>query len=82
MQHALLENPTHTRMGRPTNLKAWRTFLSNSNRIYVSASDWALPIQHPSPTLHTLWHNGQEQELVKTFDNEFLCYREWDLPKL
>jgi hypothetical protein len=79
-QSAIILNPTHTRMGRPANLNAWRQFLSGNNRVYVSASNWELPNQHPSPTLHTVWHSGRKQEFLNTFQNEFLCYREWDLP--
>jgi hypothetical protein len=80
-QSSIILNPTHTRMGRPANLNAWRQFLSKNNRIYMSASNWESPRQHRSPTLHTLWYNGQKQEVLRTFENDFLCYREWHLPK-
>jgi hypothetical protein len=81
----MILNPTHTRMGEAWVVNAWRKYLSSNGNTYVSASNWDLDRQRrPSPTLHTVWHNGQEQDPVDkgTFENEFLCYREWDLPKL
>jgi hypothetical protein len=80
----IILNPTHTRMKR-WEVYEWRKYLSSSRHTYVSASNWD-PDDHqrrgPSPTVHTVWHNGQKQDPVDTFENEFLCYREWDLPKL
>jgi len=78
IQSAIILNPTHTRMGRQANLIVWRKFLSGDHRFYVSASNWNLPNQHPSRTLHTFWHNGREQRFLNNFENDFLCYREWD----
>jgi hypothetical protein len=78
---AIILNPTHTRMGRPANLNAWRKFLSKNSRIYISASNWELSRQHRSPTLHTLWYDGKKQDVLQTFENDLLCYREWHLPK-
>jgi hypothetical protein len=87
----MILNPTHTRMRRAFEVNAWRKYLSCEGRTYVSASNWDLaprgklgrPAQcRPSGTLHALWHDGREQRPVQTFENEFLCYREWHLPKL
>jgi hypothetical protein len=77
-------NPTHTRMKRAFEVNAWRKYLSSDGRTYVSASNWDLSAQRrPSSTLHTFWHNAQKQKPVgEPFENEFLCYREWCLPKL
>jgi hypothetical protein len=79
----MILNPTHTRMKR-WEVNEWRKYLSSNRHTYViSASNWDLKAQRgPSPTLHTVWYNGQNQDPVDTFENEFLCYREWDLPKL
>jgi hypothetical protein len=79
----MILNPTHTRMGTAWVINAWRKYLSSNGNTYISASNWDLDAQRrPSPTLHTVWHNGREQSPVYPIENEFLCYREWDLPKL
>ncbi len=78
---AMILNPTHTRMGNCGNVKAWRRYLSNGGRVYVSESNWdVLNGQQQSDTLHSLWHNGVAAAPTYTFGNERLCYREWDMP--
>jgi hypothetical protein len=78
---AMILNPTHTRMGNCGSVKAWREFLSGGGRIYISASNWdVLNGQRQSDTLHSLWHDGVAATPTYTFENERLCYREWDMP--
>jgi hypothetical protein len=80
---AMILNPTHTRMGNCGSVKAWREYLSGGGRIYVSASNWdVLNGQRQSDTLHSLWHDGMAATPSYIFENERLCYREWDLPSL
>jgi hypothetical protein len=85
----MILNPTHTRMKR-WEINKWRKYLSSKGHICVSASNWNLSAKSksrrpakrgPSPTLHTFWYNGRQQNPMCTFENEFLCYREWHLPK-
>ncbi len=78
---AMILNPTHTRMGNCGSVKAWREYLSSGGRVYVSASNWdVLNGQRQSDTLHSLWHDGVAATPTYTFENERLCYREWDMP--
>jgi len=81
----MILNPTHTRMNR-WEVEEWRKYLSSEGHTCVSASNWdhcaKRPQLKPSPALHTLWHDGQKQNPVHTFENYLLCYREWHLPKV
>lgn len=78
---ALILNPTHTRMGNDGIVQGWRRFLSTEGRTYLSASNWDLDApQYPSPTIHSLWFDGAALQPVLHFENERICYREWDLP--
>jgi len=78
----MILNPTHTRMKR-WEVETWREYLSSDGHTCVSASNWNLCAQgSPSPTLHTLWHDGQKQSHDFEHENDFLCYREWHLPQL
>jgi hypothetical protein len=78
---AMILNPTHTRMGNCGTVKAWREYLSSDGRVYVSASNWDVANgQRPSDTLHSFWHNGVAATPAYAFENERLCYREWDMP--
>lgn len=77
----MILNPTHTRMGNCGTVKAWRKYLSSGGRVYVSASNWdSHNGQHPSDTLHSLWHDGMAATQAYTFESERLYYREWDMP--
>ncbi len=77
----MILNPTHTRMGNCGTVKAWREYLSNDGRVYVSASNWdVLNGQQQSDTLHSFWHDGVAATPAHTFENERLSYREWDMP--
>lgn len=77
----MILNPTHTRMGNCGTVKAWRKYLSSGGRVYVSASNWDVANgQRQSDTLHSLWHDGVAAASVYAFENERLCYREWDMP--
>lgn len=75
-------NPTHTRMRR-WEIAEWRKYLSGGGRTCVSVSNWDLSAgqRKPSPALHTVWHNAKRQKPANSFENEFLCYREWRPPK-
>ena len=87
----LILNPTHTRMGNGGTIKAKRRFLSEEGRVYVSTSNWDVcpkkkkRAQHPSPTLHSVWHNDkckQHEKDEKQGDEEkrvCFVYREWAL---
>jgi hypothetical protein len=78
---AMILNPTHTRMRNCGSVQAWRKYLSGGGRIYVSASNWdVLNGQRQSDTLHSLWHDGVAATPTYIFENERLCYREWDMP--
>lgn len=78
---AMILNPTHTRMKNDGHVKAWRAYLSSDGRVYLSASNWDVSKrQRPSDTLHSLWHDGVAATPTYTFENERLCYREWDMP--
>jgi len=78
----MILNPTHTRMGNCGTVKAWREYLSSGGRVYVSASNWDVANgQRQSDTLHSLWHYGVAAAPVYAFENERLCYREWDMPR-
>jgi hypothetical protein len=78
---AMILNPTHTRMGNCGSVKAWREYLSDGGRVYVSASNWdVLNGQRQSDTLHSLWYDGVAATPTYTFGNERLCYREWEMP--
>ena len=72
-------NPTHTRMKNDGTIKAWRRFLSSDGRLYVSASNFSKGSK-PCATLHSLWHDGKSKDPSYKVENEWLCYREWDLP--
>jgi hypothetical protein len=77
----LIFNPTHTRMGNCGTVKAWREYLSSAGRVYLSASNWDVANgQRQSDTLHSLWHNGKAATPIYTFQNDRLCYREWNMP--
>ena len=86
----LVLNPTHTRMGRPGLLNAWRRFLSEKGRVYLSASNWRTSKdkksgrrQWPSSSLHSLWYDGKLRkatELSSRWKCDQYCYREWELP--
>jgi len=90
-ERVLILNPTHTRMGNSGTIQAWREFLSGKGRVYVSASNWRVSKdkkgrrQKPSPTLHSLWHNGKPTEssfpLQCNSNCNCYCYREWALPR-
>jgi hypothetical protein len=95
LQHAiraervLILNPTHTRMGNSGTIKAWRTFLSEKGRVYVSASNWNVcktkktkgRCQKPAPTSHSLWHDGNCSKPCFQLECNFFDYREWALPR-
>jgi hypothetical protein len=79
----IILNPTHTRMGNCGTVKAWRKYLSSDGRVYLSASNWdVLNGQRQSDTLHSLWHDGVAAAPTYIFENERVCYREWDMPLL
>jgi hypothetical protein len=79
----MILNPTHTRMGNCGTVKAWREYLSSEGRVYVSASNWDVAIgQRQSETLHSFWHDGVASASAYAFENDRLCYREWDMPLL
>ncbi len=77
---SLILNPTHTRMKNDGTDKAWRKWLSSDGRVYVSASNWDLAKQHPSDTLHSLWHDGESATPTYRLQNTRMYYREWLLP--
>lgn len=93
-ERVLILNPTHTRMGNNGTIQAWRRFLSEKGRVYVSASNWCVSKdkngrrQKPSPTLHSLWYDGREvtkpifppAAVAPLYCNSY-CYREWELPQ-
>lgn len=86
-EHVLILNPTHTRMGNSGTIQAWRRFLSEKGRVYVSASNWRVSKdkkgrrQKPSPTLHSLWYDGKPCKLSFQTQGDCYCYREWVLPR-
>ncbi|HEV3316944.1 MAG TPA: hypothetical protein VG488_08255 [Candidatus Angelobacter sp.] len=83
-ERVLILNPTHTRMGNAGTLQAWRRFLSEAERVYVSASNWdvgAKKVQHPSKTLHSVWHSGKCKEPISITNRPGFSYREWELPQ-
>lgn len=84
-KNLLILNPTHTRMGNDGTIKAWRKFLSQEQRIYVSASNWDLGsqrVQQPSKTLHSLWHDTKSKKPSYRLQGDFFDYREWELPSV
>jgi hypothetical protein len=81
-KNALILNPTHDRMGNCGTLKQWRKFLSRNGATYVSTSNWCVSgkrKQKPSPTLHSVWHDGKSREPTFKYERESLYYREWML---
>ncbi len=84
-ERVLILNPTHTRMGNCGTINAWRRFLSQKGRIYVSASNWdfcGARRQSPTETLHSLWHVGHAQKPIDEGPrSDHCCYREWALPR-
>jgi hypothetical protein len=77
----IILNPTHTRMGNSGTVKAWRQYLSGGGRTYISVSNWDIHNgQSHSDTLQNLWHDGATMTPEFTFQNERLCYGEWDMP--
>jgi hypothetical protein len=81
--NVMILNPTHTRMGNCGTVRAWRQFLSSQNRVYVSTSNWDVAHgQRRSDTLHSLWHRSTAVGPAYTFENDRLCYREWDFPEV
>ena len=84
-ERVLILNPTHTRMGNAGTLKAWRSFLSQSGRVYVSASNWDVGskrAQRPSKTLHELWHDAKcKKPSFCSVPQYSFSYREWVLPQ-
>lgn len=81
-KNAFVLNPTHTRMANDGTVKAWRRFLSQGTRLYLSASNWDLggkKVQSPSPTLHSLWHGGKCQKAIFTKNHCDFEYREFGL---
>ena len=88
VERVLILNPTHTRMGNSGTIQAWRKFLSEKGRAYVSASNWRLSKdkkgrrQKPSPTLHSLWYDGKPIKKPSfALQCNCYCYREWVLPR-
>ena len=80
-ERVLILNPTHTRMGNSGTIKAWRRFLSEGNRAYLSSSNWDVSTgQKPSGTLHSFWLDGKSREAIDTFESDLLVYREWRVP--
>lgn len=78
---AIILNPTHTRMGNCGSVQAWRKYLSEGGRVFLSASNWdVLDGQRQSATLHSFWYDGVAATATFTFENERICYREWDMP--
>jgi hypothetical protein len=86
-ERVLILNPTHTRMGNSGTIRAWRKFLSEDERVYVSASNWNVSKdkkgrrQKPSATLQSLWYDGRNCKLSSEMQSDRYCYREWELPR-
>jgi hypothetical protein len=80
-ERVLILNPTHTRMGNCGTVKAWRRFPSQDGRVYVSASNWDVRSQKPSPTLHSLWHDGNCSKPCFQIQRNSFVYQEWVLPR-
>lgn len=90
----LIVNPTHTRMGNSGTIKAWRKFLSQAGRLYVSSSNWDVEgkrhdgtnrRQKPSATLQSVWHDGRCLKCCFTWPQlpsatVHYVYREWEAP--
>jgi hypothetical protein len=83
-------NPTHDRMGRAGLLDAKRRYLSQPNpdgrlRAYISCSNWEVcgyggRVQHPSPSLHTVYLAGNPLPDEELADGAFgFVYRQWRL---
>lgn len=89
-------NPTHDRMGNGGTLKAKRKYLSNSkekeSKTSISISNWNIskPVKNKimkqsqtSPTLHTVYHNGESIEPLiiqrETGEYEFQMFEIGDL---
>ena len=90
MAATIIVNPTHDRMSRAAMLDAKRRFLSQdgasgSPRAYISCSNWEAcglngRVQHPSPTLHTVYVSGQPLAYDELADGAFgFVYRRWRL---
>lgn len=83
-------NPTHDRMGRAGLLDAKRRYLSQPHadgrpRAYISCSNWEVcgyggRVQHPSPSLHTVYLSSKPQPYEELADGAFgFVYRQWRL---
>jgi hypothetical protein len=83
-ERVLILNPTHTRMGNCGTINAWRSFLSQDGRVYMSSSNWNTcgdTRQRPTETIHTLWHDGKPRRAAyEGPESDDYCYREWELP--
>lgn len=84
-------NPTHDRMSNAGTLQAKRALLSRPHangapRAYVSCSNWEAcglngRVQHPSPSLHTVYVDEQPLAYEELADGAFgFVYRRWHLP--
>lgn len=86
----IVVNPTHDRMSNAGTLDAKRRFLSQPHadgraRAYVSCSNWEAcglngRVQHPFPTLHTVYLAGVPVAYEELADGAFgFVYRHWRL---
>ena len=86
----IIVNPTHDRMSNAGTLAAKRRLLSQKGadgrrRAYVSCSNWEAcglngRVQHPSPTLHTVYVAGRPVDYEELADGAFgFVYRKWRL---
>ncbi|SFP45490.1 hypothetical protein [Sphingomonas rubra] len=84
----IIVNPTHDRMSNAGTLAAKRRFLSQPHangrsRAYVSCSNWEAcglngRVQHPSPTLHAVYVDGEPLAYEELADGAFgFVYRRW-----
>lgn len=92
MQAEIVANPTHDRMSNAGTLDAKRRLLSRPHadgrsRVYVSCSNWEAcglngRVQQPSPTLHTVYVDGEPQAYEELADGAFgFVYRRWRLQR-